>query len=123
MSLLNEILPPFALPDGFKDYDIEPAVVFVGIDPREHALDCLADFADILCGDIVLVPFADGEPDWANTTRDTVEKFAGHWTEIKHNDIPRLSPRPVPPRTARPRNWPDRSSAGAPARCSRQCER
>lgn len=90
MSLLNE-MTPFVLPDGFgKDDDFKPAVALVGIDPREHALDCLADYADILFGDIVLVPFDVGEADWAKTTRDTIEKFAGHWTELEPEDVPRL---------------------------------
>lgn len=81
----------FELPAGFgEDDDDQPAVDFVNIDQREHALDTIADYADILFGDIILVPFEDGEPDWANTTRDTIEKFAGHWTEIAHDDIPRL---------------------------------
>ncbi|ESY19178.1 MULTISPECIES: AAA family ATPase [unclassified Mesorhizobium] len=80
---------PFELPAGFGDGFVA-AVEFVGVDEREHALDCLSDYADILFGDIVLVPFKDGEPDWANTTRDTIEKFAGHWSEIGPEDVPRL---------------------------------
>ncbi|WP_292449773.1 AAA family ATPase [Mesorhizobium sp.] len=80
---------PFALPAGFGD-GVEPTADFLGVDPREHALDCLADYADMLFGDIVLVPFENGEPDWANTTRDTLTKFAGHWTELEPEDVPRL---------------------------------
>jgi RecA-family ATPase len=81
---------PFSLPAGFGGDDVEPTVEFVDIDQREHALDALADYAEILFGDIVLVPFEDGEPDWGNTTRDTITKFAGHWTEIEPEDVRRL---------------------------------
>lgn len=81
----------FELPDVFREDDhAEPVVGFVGVDEREHALECLADYADILFGDIVLVPFADGKPDWDNVTRDTIEKFSGHWSEIEPEDVPRL---------------------------------
>lgn len=82
-------IAPFELPAGFGD-QAEPAIDFIGVDPREHALDCLTDYADMLYGDKVLVPFADCEPDWKNTTRDTIEKFSGHWTELKPEDVPRL---------------------------------
>ena len=58
----------FKLPESFyEDSDVKPAVDFESVDPREHALDCLVDLADMLYGDIVLVPFAGGEPDWSNT--------------------------------------------------------
>ena len=84
-------MTPFELPEGFGDDDtIAPVVDYVGIDPREHALDCLADYADTLFGDIVLVPFTDGKPDWDNVSRDTITKFAGHWSEIEPEDVQRL---------------------------------
>ncbi|WP_192179046.1 AAA family ATPase [Mesorhizobium amorphae] len=82
-------MTPFALPSGFGD-EAEPLVDFIGVDEREHALDCLTDYADMLYGDIVLVPFANGEPDWKNIARDTIEKFSGHWSEIEPEDIQRL---------------------------------
>ncbi|MER8783370.1 hypothetical protein NKH60_19350 [Mesorhizobium sp. M1006] len=82
----------FELPAGFGEGDAaRAAVAFIGVDPREHALDCLADFADVLYGDMVLLPFADGQPDWPNTTRDTLTKLSGHWSEIKPEDIARLA--------------------------------
>ncbi|MBZ9741011.1 MULTISPECIES: AAA family ATPase [unclassified Mesorhizobium] len=80
---------PFELPSALAE-DVQPGADLVAIDPREHALDCLTDYADILYGDIVLVPFKDNEPDWPNTDRDTIEKFAGHWSEIELGDVPRL---------------------------------
>ncbi|WP_287322430.1 AAA family ATPase [Mesorhizobium sp.] len=90
MSLPNK-MEPFSLPAGFgEDDDTQPAVDFIGVDPREHALETVTYYTDMLEGDIVLVPFVDGEPDWANTTRDTIEKFAGHWTELEQEDVSRL---------------------------------
>jgi hypothetical protein len=89
MSLPKAEITPFELPAGFGD-DFAPAVAFVGIDPREHALDCASYYADLLFGDIVLVPFVDGEPDWQKTTRDTIVKFSGDWTELDLEDAPRL---------------------------------
>lgn len=82
-------MTPFKFPGSLTD-DAAPAVDIVAIDDREHALDCVADFADLLFGDIVLVPFVDGKPDWENTTRGALEKFAGHWTELEPEDLPRL---------------------------------
>ncbi|MFC3322718.1 hypothetical protein [Mesorhizobium cantuariense] len=82
-------MTPFELPASFGD-EAQPTADFIEVDPREHALDCLTDYADLLYGDIVLVPVANGEPDWKNTTRDTIEKFAGDWTELKPEDVPRL---------------------------------
>ncbi|WP_181172163.1 AAA family ATPase [Mesorhizobium sp. B2-4-8] len=84
-------MPPFALPAGFGEGDdAAPGVNLVSVDPREHALECLKYYAHNLYGDIVLVPFVDGQPDWANTTRDTLEEFAGHWDELDQEDVPRL---------------------------------
>ncbi|MER9900109.1 AAA family ATPase [Mesorhizobium sp. M0130] len=84
-------MTPFKLPAGFGEDDpAKPAVDFVDVDPRDHALETVIDWADVLYGDIILVPFKDGLPDWDNTTRDTIEKFAGHWTELEPEDVPRL---------------------------------
>ncbi|TIO10944.1 AAA family ATPase [Mesorhizobium sp.] len=81
----------FELPAGFSEGDgAKPTVDFVTVDTREHALECVIDYADHLYGDIILVPFVDGQPDWPNTTRDTIEKFSGHWTELEPEDVPRL---------------------------------
>lgn len=85
-------MTPFTLPAGFGEGDdTQPAVDLIGIDPREHALETVTYHADLLYGDIVLVPFADGEPDWENTTRNTLTKLAGHWSEIEPEDIARLA--------------------------------
>ena len=90
MSDLNHELVPFTLPPGFGA-DFEPAVDLVSVDPREHAVEMIADWAGLLCGDVVLVPFKDGAPDWGNTTRETITKFAGHWSEMKPEDVHRLA--------------------------------
>lgn len=90
-NLESTEMTPFELPDGLDGDDtFAPAVDLLGVDPREHALDCLADYADTLSGDIVLVPFTNGNPDWDNVNRDTLTKFAGHWSEIEPEDVPRL---------------------------------
>jgi hypothetical protein len=60
-------------------------------DNRLTALNDARFIANLVFGDIVLIPFVNGEPDWANTTRDTITPFAGHWTELDSSDIPRLA--------------------------------
>ncbi|QKC97280.1 AAA family ATPase [Mesorhizobium sp. NZP2298] len=82
-------MAPFTLQSGFGD-GVEPAVGLISIDQREHALETVADYADMLFGDVVLVPFSDGQPDWTNTTRDSIEKFSGSWSELEPEDVPRL---------------------------------
>ncbi|GLS34508.1 hypothetical protein GCM10010869_00960 [Mesorhizobium tianshanense] len=93
MTHLNSYeMQPFTLPAGFGEGDdAPPAVGLISVDPREHALECAKYYAENLHGDMVLVPFVDGQPDWPGTTRDTLTKLAGHhWSEIEVEDIPRL---------------------------------
>lgn len=58
-------------------------------DPRLIAWRHLREVCQQLSGDAVLVPFKDGQPDWAAITRDTVVKIA-HWSDMEPSDIDRL---------------------------------
>lgn len=53
----------------------------------EEALDAARTWADQLCGDIALIPFKDGQPDWSVTRRDL------DWPDIDIDpvDVPRLA--------------------------------
>lgn len=59
-------------------------------DERDAALRIVKGLADQLCGDVVLLPFSDGTPDWEGTTRETLEKVS-HWSDIGFEDIDRLA--------------------------------
>jgi hypothetical protein len=60
-------------------------------DERASALEAAHELADLLCGDVVLMPFKDGQPDWGNCTRQSLVHVGVHWTEIEPNDVPRLA--------------------------------
>jgi hypothetical protein len=60
-------------------------------DPRYDALEFADDWADLLCGDVVLMPFKDGEPDWDHCTRQSLTWVGGHWEEFELEDVPRLA--------------------------------
>jgi len=58
-------------------------------DPREAAWEQFNELRKRLSGDAVLVPFADGQPDWVVACREMPERVA-HWSDIAIADIPRL---------------------------------
>ncbi|MEF2548906.1 AAA family ATPase [Aurantimonas sp. E1-2-R+4] len=60
-------------------------------DEREPSLRDAKNYAELLCGDVVLIPFNNGEPDWTGCTRSAVTPFAGHWSELQPCDAPRLA--------------------------------
>jgi hypothetical protein len=60
-------------------------------DPRHDALESADDWADLLCGDVVLVPFKNDEPDWGRCTRQNLTWVGGHYTELAVEDVPRLA--------------------------------
>lgn len=55
-----------------------------------HAWASFSELRDMLSGDAVLLPFKDGQPDWDNTTRDSLEKIS-HYGDFTAADIPRLA--------------------------------
>lgn len=59
-------------------------------DERHAAFRIVRGLADQLCGDVVLIPFEDGRPDWGASTREALTKV-GHWSDIAMRDIDRLA--------------------------------
>ena len=63
---------------------------FIETHEQRTAWKDFSEFCWLLSGDAVLVPFKDGEPDWANASRENLEKV-NHWSDFSAADIPRLA--------------------------------